>query len=167
MAALPPTFPPSSSCKPPPLPEKPNCRGQPGEPVFALSQLFFSGLTGEALSAPRKLVLLLLFSFEADTLEVQQRPLTWPVPLISYLRSSSIKFSQHVKYKVRQNQPYKNSFLWEEKSGCWQSNSNQSWRNFSAANLTILVKSEDIRMNAFNVAQKTPFATAHHTIFQR
>ena len=34
---------------------------------------FFSGLTGELLSSPRKLVLLLLFSFEADTLEVK----TW------------------------------------------------------------------------------------------
>jgi len=60
VAALPPPFPPSASCTPPPLPTRPTCKGQPG-------------LTGEALSTPRKLVLLLLFSFEADTLEVALR----------------------------------------------------------------------------------------------
>ena len=35
--------------------------------------VLFPGLTGEVLSSPRKLVLLLLFSFEADTLEVKTR----------------------------------------------------------------------------------------------
>jgi len=60
VAALPPTSPPSPSCAPPPLPSRPRCEGQPG-------------LTGSTLSKPRKLVLLILFSFEADTLEVALR----------------------------------------------------------------------------------------------
>ena len=37
----------------------------------SLKKTIIPGLSGEALSTPRKLVLLILFSFEADTLEVR------------------------------------------------------------------------------------------------
>ena len=74
VAALPPPYPPSPSCTLPTLPTRPNCNQQPGSQFQKiLVGAIFSGLTGEALSSPRKLVLLLLFSFEADTLEVKTR----------------------------------------------------------------------------------------------
>ena len=79
VAALSPPSPPSSSCTPPTLPTRPNCKEQPGSSSCkkcnsnSKKLWIFSGLTGELLTSPRKLVLLLLFSFEADTLEVKTR----------------------------------------------------------------------------------------------
>ena len=54
--ALPPPLPPNPDCHPPPLPSYPECEDP--------------GLTGARLPHPRKLVLMTLFSFEADTLEI-------------------------------------------------------------------------------------------------
>ena len=55
--------PPSSSppsCSPPTLPHIPSCAGQPG-------------LTGERLAHERKVVLMMMFGFEVDTLEISLR----------------------------------------------------------------------------------------------
>ena len=55
--------PPSSihpSCSPPVLPLLPSCAGQPG-------------LTGERLTHTRKVVLMMMFGFEVDTLEISLR----------------------------------------------------------------------------------------------
>ena len=57
LAAVPPPSPPHPSCSPPPLPHPPSCAGQPG-------------LTGAPLTRPRSLVLMILFGFEVDTLEI-------------------------------------------------------------------------------------------------
>ena len=50
---------PSNSCSLPPLPSVPNCK----DPAFS----------GTLLPKPRKIALMLLFSFEVDTLEVMLR----------------------------------------------------------------------------------------------
>ena len=47
-------------CLPPPLPTVPMCHGE-------------TGLTGDILDRPRKVVLMILFSFEVDTLEIALR----------------------------------------------------------------------------------------------
>ena len=60
LALLPPPAPPSPSCSPPRLPARPSCRGH-------------TGLTGHLLTEPKKLVLMMLFSFEVDTLEISLR----------------------------------------------------------------------------------------------
>lgn len=60
ISAIPPPVSVNSSCHPPPLPPVPDCDNDPG-------------LTGEHLQNPRKLVLMTLFSFEADTLEIMLR----------------------------------------------------------------------------------------------
>ena len=60
LALLPPPAPASPSCTPPSLPARPSCRDH-------------SGLTGHLLPEPRKLVLMMLFSFEVDTLEINLR----------------------------------------------------------------------------------------------
>ena len=57
VSAIPPPVPINCSCHLPPLPPHPDCDHDPG-------------LTGEHLHQPRKLVLMTLFSFEADTLEI-------------------------------------------------------------------------------------------------
>ena len=57
VSSLPPPVPINHSCKPPPLPEIPSCRED-------------TGLSGERLEQPRKLGLMILFAFEADTLEI-------------------------------------------------------------------------------------------------
>ena len=48
------------SCSPPAPPAPPSCHGQPG-------------LTGDMLTSPRRLVLMMLFSFEVDVLEISLR----------------------------------------------------------------------------------------------
>ena len=60
LASLPPPAPPPAQCSSPMMPRLPSCRGQPG-------------LTGATLAAPRRLVLMILFSFEVDTLEIALR----------------------------------------------------------------------------------------------
>ena len=61
LAMVPPPAPVSSSCSPPPSPPSPpSCEGQ-------------SALTGQLLPRPRRLVLLMMFSFEVDTLEINLR----------------------------------------------------------------------------------------------
>ena len=60
LASLTPPAPPPPQCSAPRLPRLPSCRGQPG-------------LTGAQLATPRRLVLMLLFSFEVDTLEIALR----------------------------------------------------------------------------------------------
>ena len=57
LASLPPPIPPSPTCLPPTLPLVPSCDNQ-------------TGLTGELLTTPRQLVLIILFGFEVDTLEI-------------------------------------------------------------------------------------------------
>ena len=57
LASLPPPVSPSPTCLPPPLPSVPDCSNQ-------------TGLTGELLTIPRNLVLMILFGFEVDTLEI-------------------------------------------------------------------------------------------------
>ena len=57
VSSLPPPVPINHSCKPPPLPEIPSCMDD-------------TGLSGESLDEPRKLGLMILFAFEADTLEI-------------------------------------------------------------------------------------------------
>ena len=60
LASLPPPSAPHPSCSAPPLPQPPSCAGQPG-------------LTGAPLARPRTLVLMILFGFEVDTLEIALR----------------------------------------------------------------------------------------------
>ena len=60
LASWPPDTPVNGSCSPPVLPPTPSCHGQPG-------------LTGERLARPRKVVLMMMFSFEVDTLEISLR----------------------------------------------------------------------------------------------
>ena len=60
LASLPPPAPPPAHCSAPKLPRLPSCQGQPG-------------LTGARLASPRRLVLMILFSFEVDTLEIALR----------------------------------------------------------------------------------------------
>ena len=60
LAALAPPSPPPAQCSAPQLPRLPSCQGQPG-------------LTGTRLAEPRRLVLMILFSFEVDTLEIALR----------------------------------------------------------------------------------------------
>ena len=60
LAALSPHSSPNQSCSPPILPPLPSCTGQPG-------------LSGERLSKPRKVVLMMMFGFEVDTLEISLR----------------------------------------------------------------------------------------------
>ena len=57
VSSIPPPVPPNNSCKPPPLPKIPSCKNE-------------TGLNGERLNKQRKLAWMLLFSFEADTLEI-------------------------------------------------------------------------------------------------
>ena len=57
VAALPPNIPVNESCVPESLPKYPSCSGE-------------TGLTGKMLTRPRKLVLMILFAFEVDTLEI-------------------------------------------------------------------------------------------------
>ena len=60
LAALPPPVPPPAKCSAPQMPHLPSCLGQPG-------------LTGTRLATPKRLVLMILFSFEVDTLEIALR----------------------------------------------------------------------------------------------
>ena len=60
LASWPPDTPVNASCSPPQLPPTPSCQGQPG-------------LTGEMLTRPRRVVLMMMFSFEVDTLEISLR----------------------------------------------------------------------------------------------
>ena len=60
VAALPPHVPINHTCFPPPLPRYPSCKGE-------------TGLTGRRLEKPRKVVLMILFGFEVDTLEIALR----------------------------------------------------------------------------------------------
>ena len=60
VAAMTPHVPVNMSCLPPPLPTVPMCHGE-------------TGLTGDRLDRPRKVVLMILFSFEVDTLEIALR----------------------------------------------------------------------------------------------
>ena len=60
VAAIPPHAPINNTCYPPPLPKYPTCKGE-------------TGLTGKRLKKPRKVVLMILFSFEVDTLEIALR----------------------------------------------------------------------------------------------
>ena len=60
VAATTPPVPINMSCLPPPIPTLPTCHGE-------------TGLTGEILGKPRKVVLMILFSFEVDTLEIALR----------------------------------------------------------------------------------------------
>ena len=57
VAALPPHVHINQTCFPPPLPRYPACKGE-------------TGLTGMRLDKPRKVVLMILFGFEVDTLEI-------------------------------------------------------------------------------------------------
>ena len=57
VSSLPPPVPINHSCKPPTLPEIPSCVDD-------------TGLSGERLVGSRKLGLMILFAFEADTLEI-------------------------------------------------------------------------------------------------
>ena len=57
VAAITPHAPIDMSCLPPFIPIVPTCHGE-------------TGLTGEILGKPRKVVLMILFSFEVDTLEI-------------------------------------------------------------------------------------------------
>ena len=61
LASLPPHSSPHPSCSPPPLLSPiPSCVGQPG-------------LTGERLPNARKVILMMMFGFEVDTLEISLR----------------------------------------------------------------------------------------------
>ena len=60
VAAIPPHVPINSTCFPPPLPRYPSCKGE-------------TGLTGKRLDKPRQVVLMILFAFEVDTLEIALR----------------------------------------------------------------------------------------------
>ena len=60
LSALSPPISPHPSCSPPTLPPIPSCAGQPG-------------LTGERLAHERKVVLMMMFGFEVDTLEISLR----------------------------------------------------------------------------------------------
>ena len=60
LAALSPHSSPHPACSPPTLPPIPSCGGQPG-------------LTGEILPSERRVVLMMMFGFEVDTLEVSLR----------------------------------------------------------------------------------------------
>ena len=60
VAATTPPVPINMSCLPPPITTLPTCHGE-------------TGLTGEILGKPRKVVLMILFSFEVDTLEIALR----------------------------------------------------------------------------------------------
>lgn len=59
VASLPPPAPSNTSCSPPPLPPLPSC----SDPAF----------TGKVLPTRRKIVHMILFGFEVDTLEIQLR----------------------------------------------------------------------------------------------
>ena len=60
VAAAPPPYPVNTLCYPPPLPTYPSCQGE-------------TGLTGRRLERPRKIILMILFAFEVDTLEIALR----------------------------------------------------------------------------------------------
>ena len=60
VAATTPHAPVDMSCLPPSIPTIPTCHGE-------------TGLTVEILGKPRKVVLMILFSFEVDTLEISLR----------------------------------------------------------------------------------------------
>ena len=60
LALLPPAAPVSSSCSPPSLPPVPSCQGN-------------TAFTGHYRAKRRRLVLMMLFSFEVDTLEISLR----------------------------------------------------------------------------------------------
>ena len=60
VAAAPPPYPVNTTCYPPPLPRYPSCKGE-------------TGLTGKRLPKPRKVILMILFAFEVDTLEIALR----------------------------------------------------------------------------------------------
>ena len=76
ISAIPPPVSVNSSCHPPPLPPVPDCDNDPG-------------LTGEHLQQPRKLVLMTLFSFEADTLEIMLKEQQDLVDFIFIVEGSS------------------------------------------------------------------------------
>ena len=60
LASLSPPSPSNPSCTPPSQPRLPSCSDQPG-------------LTGRRLDHPRKVILMILFSFEVDVLEIALR----------------------------------------------------------------------------------------------
>ena len=60
LALIPPPAPVSSSCSPPSLPPVPSCQGN-------------TAFTGHYRAKRRRLVLMMLFSFEVDTLEISLR----------------------------------------------------------------------------------------------
>ena len=57
VSSIPPTSPPNHTCTPPPLPTIPSCMNE-------------TGLNGERLKNQRNIAVMILFSFEADTLEI-------------------------------------------------------------------------------------------------
>ena len=76
-ATIPPHVPVNKSCEPEDLPMIPTCSGHPG-------------LTGKRLDIPRKIVLLFLFGFEADILEIalkQQHDLVDKIFLVESTQS--------------------------------------------------------------------------------
>ena len=60
VAALPPPTPPSPSCSPPSPPPVPSCMGH-------------TGLLGPRRARPRKMVMMILFGFEVDIMEIMLR----------------------------------------------------------------------------------------------
>ena len=57
VSSIPPPSPPNHTCTPPPLPAIPSCMNE-------------TGLNGERLKNQRNIAVMILFSFEADTLEI-------------------------------------------------------------------------------------------------
>ena len=63
LASLPPPVPPSPSCLPPALlPPPPSCQAETN-----------TGLSGERVGQPRAVVMMIMFGFEVDTLEIALR----------------------------------------------------------------------------------------------
>ena len=75
VSAIPPPMQSDPTCHPPPLPAYPEC----DEP----------GLTGDRLHNPRKLVLMVLFSFEVDTLEIMLKEVQDMVDFIFIVEGST------------------------------------------------------------------------------
>ena len=90
VAALPPHVNINYSCHPPSLPPSPDCHVDPG-------------FTGEQLVQPRKLVLMILFSFEVDTLEIMLKEVQDLVDFIFIVESSvTHRGVSHVRFAIRQ-----------------------------------------------------------------
>ena len=144
VAALAPTYPPSPSCAPPTLPTRPNCNDQSGEHISVQNFLFSarisihcwvcSGLTGEVLSSPRKLVLLLLFSFEADTLEVKTRIGKW-VQLSWISKYNLCDISNHMIPQLFEGGPEGAAWYGGQDFPCGGYNNAQSSESFSLQSL--------------------------------